>query len=323
MEPDSLDSLDRRIVAALQIDARLPYGSLAQALGEVERTVARRVQRLVDADALRFTAFVDELRTGLGQSVNLRIRVEPGSADQVAQALALRTDTRWVAVITGEADVSCELVADGRAALHRVVSEELPAIPGVRSTHSYPVLRHLKPTTAWHAGLLTPKEAEAVSSGRAAAPDSGVRVELQPSDHRLIELLVENARYSWVELAERLGVVPATARRWTERLLGSGAVALRAEIEPELLGYAVETELWLETAPSAIEPTAAALALHPAVRYCGVVVGGQAVNILAVLPAMDDLFDFQVEVLGRLPGLVRCEATLVTRAHKRGFVVKR
>ncbi|MFF0450595.1 Lrp/AsnC family transcriptional regulator [Streptomyces sp. NPDC004609] len=323
MDSDSLDSLDRRIVAALQIDARVPYGSLAQALGEVERTVARRVQRLVDADALRFTAFVDELRTGLGQTVNLRVEVEPGSADRVAEALALRADTRWVAVVTGDADVSCELVADGRAALHRVVSGELPAIDGIRSTRSYPALRHLKPTTAWHAGYLTPEEAAVVSSGAPGVRESGDRFELQPSDHRLIELLVENARYSWVELAERLGVVPATARRWTERLLGSGAVALRAEIEPELLGYGVEAELWLETVPSAIEPVAAELALHPAVRYCGVVAGNQAVNILAVLPAMDDLFDFQVDVLGRLPGLVRCEATLVTRAHKRGFVVKR
>ncbi|MCX4679000.1 Lrp/AsnC family transcriptional regulator [Streptomyces sp. NBC_01433] len=317
------DSLDRRIVAALQIDARVPYGLLAQALGEVERTVARRVQRLVDADALRFTAFVDELRTGLGQTVSLRVEVDPGSADHVAEALALRADTRWVAVVTGDADVSCELLADGRAALHQVTSHELPSITGIRSTRSYPVLRHIKPTTAWHAEYLTPEEAEAVTAGAPAVPYPGAPVEMQPSDHRLIELLVENARYSWVELAERLGVVPATARRWTERLLGSGAVALRAEIEPELLGYGVEAELWLETVPSAIEPVAEALALHPAVRYCGVVAGTQAVNVLAVLPAMDDLFAFQVEVLGRLPGLVRCEATLVTRAHKRGFVAKR
>ncbi|OKH93519.1 Lrp/AsnC family transcriptional regulator [Streptomyces uncialis] len=321
-ESDTLDSLDRRIVAALQIDARLPYGTLAQALGEVERTVARRVQRLLDSGALRFTAFVDELRTGVGQSVNLRVEVEPGSADRVAGALAQRRDTRWVAVVTGDADVSCELVADGRAALHRVVSEELPSIPGVRSTRSFPVLRHVKPTTAWHADLLTAPETAAVTSGAVAVSDQGGRTELQPTDHQLIELLVENARYSWVELAERLGVVPATVRRWTERLLSGGAVALRAEIESALLGYAVEAELWMETAPSEIEPVTAALAPHPAVRYCGVVVGKQAVNIHVVLPAMDDLFDFQVGVLGRLPGLVGCEATLVTRAHKRGFVVK-
>ncbi|MEU2826404.1 Lrp/AsnC family transcriptional regulator [Streptomyces bacillaris] len=323
MYSDSLDALDRRIVTALQIDARMPFGTLAQALGEVERTVARRVQRLVDADVLRFTAFLDEVRSGLGQTVNLRIRVEPGRADRVARALADRPDTRWVAAVTGNADISCELVADGRGALHRVVSEELPAIEGVRSTHSYPLLRHVKPTTAWHAEYLTPDEVRAVGPGPSSGTGTTEPFELQPSDRRLIELLVENARYSWVELAERLSVVPATARRWTERLLGSGVLALRAEIEPELLGYAVEAELWLETAPSAIESAAASLALHPAVRYCGVVAGGQALNILTVLRGTDDLFDFQVTVLGQLPGLVRCESTLVTRAHKRGFVIKR
>ncbi|GBP98732.1 Lrp/AsnC family transcriptional regulator [Streptomyces spongiicola] len=322
MDSDSLDDLDRRIVAALQINPRIPYGALAGALGEVERTVSRRVQRLIDAEALRLTAFVDELRTGLGQAVNIRVRVQPGSVDQVAEALSLRGDTRWVAAVTGDADISCELVADGRAALHRVVAEELPCIAGIRSTRSYPVLRHVKPTTAWHADHLTPEEAARVASTTTAPGQRRPPIDLQPTDQALIGLLVENARYGWVELAEHLGVVPATARRWTERLLAGGAVALRAEIEPELLGYAVEAELWMESAPSAIEPVTAALADHPAVRYCGVVVSGQAVNIHVVLPGMEDLFDFQVNVLGRLPGLVRSEATLVTRAHKRGFVVK-
>lgn len=315
----TLDELDRRIVSALQIDARAPFGAIAGALGETERTVARRVQRLLESRALHLTAIADELATGLGMPTMLRIKTRPGMVDTVAEELADRPDTRAVVSVTGEIAVSCELVSADRAALHRALTRELPLISGLLECHSYPVLKHVRATAAWQTGLLAPgiRAALAAAHPRLAGPPV-----LDADDAALLALLVEDARSSYVEIAERLGVTPGTARRRVERLLGTGLVALRAEIEPALLGFDTEIELWLDVEPSHIDEVAQRLAAHDAVRYCGVVAGVSAVNVIAVTAGHEATYAFLTGVVGVGRDISRSEVTVITHAYKRGYIRK-
>ncbi|MFC7647413.1 Lrp/AsnC family transcriptional regulator [Streptosporangium lutulentum] len=107
----TLDVLDRRLVAALQVSPRATWGEIGTAVGEHERTVARRLQRLLSTGTVRVTAILDELRCGLGTPVHLHVQVRPVTVERVAEALSLRADTRSVYALTGTADVGCELVA--------------------------------------------------------------------------------------------------------------------------------------------------------------------------------------------------------------------
>jgi DNA-binding Lrp family transcriptional regulator len=314
-----LDELDRRIVAALQIDARAPFGLIAEVLGESERKVARRTQRLLETGALHLTAFVDELATGLGLPTSLRIKAVPGAVDSVAEALAERPDTRAVVAVTGETALSCELVAGDRDSLHRALSHDLPDIPGLLECRSYPVLRHVKSIAAWQTGVLSARDAAALRGDPPVTVEAG----LGDDDTALLALLTQDARSSYVDLAERLGVTPATARRRVERLLATGTVTLRAEIEPALLGYDTEMELWLDVEPARIEAVAERLAAHPTVRYCGVVAGGSAVNVIAVVDRPDGMYRFLTGVVGVERDITRSEVTVVTHAYKRGYIRKR
>ena len=315
-----LDDLDRRIVSALQIDARVPYGLVAEALGESERTVGRRVQRLQEAGALHLTAIVDELAAGLGLPMSLRVKSAPGMADAVADVLASRPDTRAVLAVTGETAISCELVAVDQDAVHRTLHHELPAIPGLLECRSHPVLRHVRMTATWHSGLL-PAAAVALLTPdrRRSAPP---RAPFGEDESALITLLAADARRSYVDLAEQLGVTPATARRKVERLLAGGTVALRAEIEPALLGYGTELELWLDVEPARIDAVATRLAALPTVSYCGVVAGGSAVNVIAVVDRLASVYDFLTRTVGTDRDVIRSEVTMITHAYKRGFIRK-
>lgn len=315
----TVDDLDRRIVAALQVNARASFPALANALGEQERTVARRAERLLDTGAVRLTAFVDELQTGLGQPVSLRITVRPGATDAVAEALCARPDTRAVMAVTGDADICCELVAADSPTLHHVLTSELPQIAGLRRTRTYAVLRHVKPTSEWRLPVLTGAQVAALRNGVARARD-GNRVELSSADLTLLDALRGNARQSYVELGDRLGVTSTTARRRLDRLLASGAVALRASVEPGLLGLGVEADVWLRVRPGAIGRTAARLARRTEVSYCGVVAGAYGVELILALPDLDRLYSFTADVIADQPDVLDSEPTLITHTYKRGYL---
>lgn len=318
----SLDDLDRRIVAALQVRGRAPFDLVGRVLGEHKRTVARRVQRLVDAGVLHFTVFLDELRCGTGQPTHLKVIVEPGTAHQVAAALAARADIRSVVAATGEADLVCELVAPSRAALHLILAEEIPAIAGIRDTRTLVTLRHFTTVAEWRAGLLSDHEVRALG-GTLQHPRHGqAPSELTETDARVTRLLTEDGRLSYVALGHALGVSPATAQRWVKRLVGQGPVTIRAEIEPALLGYDIEAVLWTSVRAAAIDTVGNTLAEHPAVRYCGAALGGCNLVVHVVFPRTDELYAFIIETLGGLPDITEVDMSLVTHAYKRGFIKK-
>lgn len=321
---DTLDLLDRRIVAALQVNARAPFAAVAAVLGEQERTVARRAERLLESGAVRLTAFVDELRTGRAQPVTLRIAVEPGALDDVARQLCARPDIRAVLAVTGGADLCCDLVAQDQVTLHQVLAGELPAIPGVRSTSSHAVLRHVKPASRWRLPLLDAAQVRQLaptSESAAEAASASERVELAEADLALITALQVDARLSYAELGARVGVTSTTARRRTDRLLASGALTLRAAVEPARLGLPVESDVWLNVRPDALDAVSRRLATRSEVTYCGVVAGTYAVEALVALPDLTQLYSFLTEVIGAEPDVRDCEPTLVTRAYKRGYLL--
>ncbi|WP_162308266.1 Lrp/AsnC family transcriptional regulator [Segeticoccus rhizosphaerae] len=316
---DTLYALDRQIIAALQVNARASFPAIASALREQERTVARRAQRLLDTGAVRLTAFVDELKTGLGQPVSLRISVRPGSTDAVADALSARPDTRAVMAVTGDADICCELVAADKPTLHRVLNTDLPAITGLRHTRTYAVLHHVKPTSAWQLPVLTSAQTRLLRRPRARSQDGG-RLQLSSDDLELLEALRGNARCSYVDLAGQLGVTATTVRRRLDRMLTSGAVSLRASVEPELLGLRIEADVWLRVRPDSIAKTAAQLARRSEVTYCGVVTGSYGLELILALPDLDQLHSFIADVIAAQPAVLDSEPTLVTRTYKRGYL---
>lgn len=313
------DILDRQIIAALQVNARASFPTIAAALDEQERTVARRAQRLLDTGAVHLIAFVDELKTGLGQPVSLRIMVRPGATDAVAQALCARPDTRTVMAVTGDADICCELVATDKSTLHRVLNRDLPAITGIEHTRTYAVLHHVKPTSAWRLPVLTSAQTRMLRGSRVRLRDE-VRLELSSEDLELLEALHGNARCSYVELGNQLGVTATTARRRLNRLLASGVVSLRASVEPELLGLQVEADVWLRIRPDAVAKTAHRLARRAEVTYCGVVAGTYGLELLLALPDIDRLHTFITDVIAAQPEVLDSEPTLITRTYKRGYL---
>ncbi|RJL21716.1 Lrp/AsnC family transcriptional regulator [Bailinhaonella thermotolerans] len=321
-ETTRLDHLDRRLVAALQVNPRASWGEIGRALGEHERTVARRLQRLLGLGAVTVTAIYDDLRCGLGTPVHLHIRTDPCGVHDVAGGLTGREDTRSVYAVTGSADVCCELVVP-RERLHDVLSREVPSTAGVRETRTQVVMRTFRTVAEWHAPLLRPAEVEAMRATLTPpAPELPEHVELSAAERRIAGLLVADGRIGVTAVADALGVSAPTAGRRLASLLERRVVHLRAEAEPALLGFGVEAQLWLSVRPAGLERVGTALAACPAVRYCAATAGTATMIVQVCVAHEAELYGFITEVVGGLDDVADVSVTLITRAYKRGYLRK-
>ncbi|MEU1880716.1 Lrp/AsnC family transcriptional regulator [Streptosporangium sp. NPDC020072] len=318
--------MDRRLVAALQISPRATWGDLGRVLGENERTVARRVQRMLAVGAIRITATYDDLRAGVGSPVHVRVSTEPGSVDATARVLAARPDVRGVFAITGAADLWCELVASGEGPLrnlHGILADEIPAVPGVRATEAQVVLRTFTTVADWHAPLLSEQECAAVEAlGVPLLAELPDRVDFGGVDRQVAEMLVRDGRMSYTQIADELGISVPTARRKVTSLLEQQMVHLRVEAEPALLGLRVEAQLGLEVRPAGLDEVGRALARHPGVRYCAAIAGSHDLLVEVCLAHEADLYRFVTRVVGGLTDVVDVDMAFITRAYKRGHLPK-
>ncbi|MEV0197644.1 Lrp/AsnC family transcriptional regulator [Nonomuraea sp. NPDC050691] len=316
-----MDVLDRRLVAALQVSPRAAWGEIGRAVGEHERTVARRLQRLIFEGAVRVTAIYDDLRSGHGRPVHVHVQVRPGTAGAVAKALADRSDTRSVYSLTGVADIGCELVSPSREALHDIITAQVPVIDGVLQTQTQVVLHTFRTVAEWHAPYLTEQEVAELRPAAAAGPlpdEDG----MSPLEQEIAELLVTDGRIAFTAIAERLDVSVPTARRRVASLLERRVLLLRAEVEPVLLGLEVEAQLWLKVRPDGLDTVGRTLAAHPHVRYCAATAGTHSLIVQVAVAHEAALYRLLTEVVGDLHEVTGTDVTLITRAYKRGHLRK-
>lgn len=313
-----LPDLDRRIVAALQINGRAPWRLVAAAAGSTESTVARRALRLIDNGELRIAGLADPVRCGLGRTVLCRITCDPGSAQAVASGLALLPQARFAVTLAGGCDVVAELVVTSRADLARLLTDDLEPVPGVRGVETALVTRKFKVSYDWGRALLG-EGAALIEPPDVDGGDSGAAPLLDDTDIQVMAALRANGRASAAEVACTAGITEATAHRRIHRLISEGCVICGALVPPEALGYEAQLLCWVRASTAHLSEVTAALAARPEVRFLAATTGPADLFCEFILPGYDDVYVFASETLRGLPD-VRIETAVKLETMKRGFL---
>jgi DNA-binding Lrp family transcriptional regulator len=318
----TVGDLDRRIVAALQLNGRATWKQVAAAVEATESTVARRGQQLLDSGIVGVTGMLDHLRCGLGISLQVRLRCRPGTSVAVAEALAGLPSTRFVTVVAGSADVAAEFVVPHHRDVATVLVENLPRPHDIVDTEAMVVVRKFVASEEWDTGLLGP---DAVALLR---PDGG-RVEhgewhapeqLTEQEFAIARVLAVDGRASYAQIAAAVGVSDSTAARRVESLVRRGCLRFRALFEASVLGFDVEFLQWLTVEPAELENVGAQLAKHGSTRYVSATAGRFNLCLHGVLPGYGDLYHYMTDVVGALPGVRAADLTLQARTLKRAWV---
>jgi Lrp/AsnC family leucine-responsive transcriptional regulator len=148
MPNPELDEIDRKILRALQADAKITVGELGERVGLSPSPCARRVRILEGAGIIKgYTAIVDQKKVGLPISAFASIKLErqrEEDLDRFAEAVS-----RWPEVVdcylmTGQRDYLMRIVAADLEAYERFLKDKLTRLDNVASIETSFALGQVK-----------------------------------------------------------------------------------------------------------------------------------------------------------------------------------
>jgi len=158
-----LDAVDRRILALLVEDGRMPAAEIARRIGRVsERSVRYRIDRLQRLGVVRISAIVNPLPLGYTTIGDVAIDVAPGCLQDVAAHLVDLDQVSYVAGSVGDGDLVVQVYARDPEELVRLVNEVIGAISGVTRVRTNIVPWKLKEVCDWHVPVELAEEGAAM-----------------------------------------------------------------------------------------------------------------------------------------------------------------
>ncbi len=145
--PQSLDELDRAIIAALQANGRESFRRIAADLGVSEATIRNRYGRLCAANVLQVTGVTNPLGLGFDAQAMLGIRTS-GPPEPVAAEVGSWREAGYVVITAGQFDLLVEVLCTDRRDLLEMINR-VRALEGVVSTESFVYLELWKQVYDW------------------------------------------------------------------------------------------------------------------------------------------------------------------------------
>ncbi|GLY59199.1 AsnC family transcriptional regulator [Pectobacterium brasiliense] len=152
-----LDSFDRKILTALQIDGRLSNIELSEKIGLSASPCLRRVRNLEKQGIIRgYAASLDRDQVGLGVTVMVGLKVEKHDYEQATQlreALGRLPEVISAYLVSGDSDFLLHVVVPDLKAyevFHTTVLLQLPGVRDIRSTFAIQVIKEPAPLPLNH-----------------------------------------------------------------------------------------------------------------------------------------------------------------------------
>ena len=307
-----LDKLDRRIMHALHVDGRASFARVGEVLGVSDRTVARRWARMREADRVRLVAAV----TGFGGAQwIIRMRCRPGSATEVAHALAQREDTRWVQLLSGGTEISASVQAWSAEERDELILHRLQRTAPIQTVTAHSILHVFGggPDLFHAVHVLPPDQVADLRPTLRAEPADGIA----DADRPLLRVLRRDGRAPYAELAAATGWSESTVARRIEALRAAGLLFFDLDVDDRLLGFHAHTRMWLTVPPVHLLEVGRAIAAHPEVAFCAATTGRSNLTVSVVCRDEADLFRYLTERIGALPTIGDVETGPIMRTVKR------
>jgi Lrp/AsnC family leucine-responsive transcriptional regulator len=149
----TLDDIDKKIIAALQAEGRLPIVDLADRVGLSATPCQRRVKRLEEEGVItRYAALIAPAAMGYGLQALVEVTLDDHSEKTVeAFEAAIRARPEVVAcyAVTGDMDFLLHIFAPDLANFSDFALKALLRMPGVKGSRSSFIMQAIKSDLAW------------------------------------------------------------------------------------------------------------------------------------------------------------------------------
>jgi DNA-binding Lrp family transcriptional regulator len=309
-----LDAIDTQIVECLQVDGRASWTQIARQIGVPTSTAFRRGTALLEGNAILIATLPTlEMYPEESRVYEIRLRCRHGAIRSVARRLAERPDTRWVAAITGEFDVSAELIVPQSADLGEILIDQIQSDPDVLTVDTTMVLAEHNVANDWPrrfpASEQPPRPEHACSPGHFDATDRAILAELS-----------EDGRRSYAAVASALELSENTVRRRCTEMFERRCARVATLVRPHSLGYDEELLIRLDVEPMHADAAVQTLAHQNGVHHIASNFGAPSLVCELMLKSHHDIRIFVQDVIAKLPGVTRMSVEIELVVYKRGFL---
>ena len=152
MAVENLDTVDRRILNALQEDGRISNAELARRCNLSPAACFERVRRLRDRQVITgYAALIDPAKVGRGLMIFVEVLLDRTTGDQFeafAEMVRRQPEVLECHMVAGGFDYLIKARVGDMDAYRIFLGNVLTRMPGVRETRTYAVLEEVKSTTA-------------------------------------------------------------------------------------------------------------------------------------------------------------------------------
>ena len=309
-----MDNTDIECLSALQGNPRGSWRDLSAACQIPERTVARRIQALLEGRYIRVVPELDPVLVGTGPVLHAWIRAENGEKEDVAQALARWPESQVVMAITGGSDIFAEINVRSDEQLADMVVRKLPQVHGLEHVESRIVMRSFRRASLWRIdGSPPPAGSEFPPQGR---------IELTQDESRLVSALWADGRASIGALAQACESTDRVVQRLLTGLIERNLLGFRVEMEPSLVGFKREAILSIQVQPGKADRIAEELAKDPHTRCLFGTEGKAPIFWHVLCRDARELWDIATNRLANLEGVINCDVSAVVKAYKRAGLLR-
>ena len=135
---------------------------------------------------------------------------------------------------------------------------------------------------------------------------------LDALDQRIVRLLIENARASYSEIGEQVGISRVAVKARIQALEQRGIIEEYTTIvNPQKISGAVSCYFEIETAPETFSTVSEILNGNEIVTQIYRVTGRNKLHVHAVAADSDEMEAFLASVIDKLPGVIACSCNTI------------
>jgi DNA-binding Lrp family transcriptional regulator len=146
---NQLDHLDYQIIKALHENARVSASTIARTTGSNERTIRKRLDRLIASEVFRLTAILEPEAFGYLTAADIFVEADPAHEEHILDQLMHIPEITYIAFGQGTTEISLEARFKNNDELREFLKHTLPGLPGVKVTGYALVPRILRNIDEW------------------------------------------------------------------------------------------------------------------------------------------------------------------------------
>lgn len=131
-------------------------------------------------------------------------------------------------------------------------------------------------------------------------------------DQKIVGLLIENARMSYSDIGEKIGISRVAVKARIQALEQKGVIEkYTTVIDPQKISGAVSCYFEIETTPSCLAQVTETLNQNDTVTQIYRVTGKEKLHVHAVAASAEEMEIFLQTVIDPLPGVVSCSCNMI------------